>query len=164
MDHCNLLQNAVVSAYDHHRAVPVIFPKPRRIGVLANNPSRPVRLHLSHHSEMSDMSAGADLLDIILKKEDFGIEPYADQVASPPPFFGGSPPSRVSNPLVHDAEFGVESFTALQISSPLSPSSSSLHKGGCTRMKFGYKLATVRVEGFDCLNRNRQNSSISAMA
>ncbi|KAE8668959.1 ribulose bisphosphate carboxylase small chain [Hibiscus syriacus] len=111
------------------------------------------------------MSAGGpELLDIILKKEDFGIEPYADQVSSPPPFFRGSPPRRVSNPLVHDAEFGVESFAALQISSPLSPSSSSLHKGGCTRMKFGYKPATVRVEGFDCLNRNRQNSSISAMA
>ncbi|GMJ03942.1 hypothetical protein like AT3G02555 [Hibiscus trionum] len=90
------------------------------------------------------MSAVAELLDIIMKK-DFGIGQSADQVASSPPIFCGSPPSMVSNPLVHDAHFGDESLTALQILSPSSP---------CTRMKFGYKLAIVRVEGFDCLNKD----------
>ncbi|GMI66131.1 hypothetical protein like AT3G02555 [Hibiscus trionum] len=91
------------------------------------------------------MSADAELLDIIMKKRDFEIGQSADEVASSPPFFCGSPPSRVSNPLVHDAHFGDETLTALQILSPSSP---------CTRMKFGYKPATVRVEGFDCLNRD----------
>ncbi|KAK8711913.1 hypothetical protein V6N13_147169 [Hibiscus sabdariffa] len=160
MDRCNLLQNAAVSAYDHQRGSPVVCPKPRRIGVFANNLNR----HLSYQAEISDMSAGAELLDIILKKEDFGIEQSANQLASPPPYFHGSPPSRVSNPLVQDVQFGNERHAALQIPSPLSSLSSSSCKGGCTRMKFGYSPATIRVEGFDCFNRDCQNSSIPAMA
>jgi hypothetical protein len=31
-------------------------------------------------------------------------------------------------------------------------------------MSFGLKPAAVRVEGFDCLNRDRQNSSVPAVA
>ncbi|XP_021296495.1 uncharacterized protein LOC110425794 [Herrania umbratica] len=176
MNHCNLQQNATVSAYeemrglisisDHQKGGSVVCPKPRRIGVLANNPIRPLRLHMSHQAEVSDSKAGAELLDIILKKEDFGTEQSATQVASSPPFFCGSPPSRAANPLVQDARFGDERLAALstlQIPSPSSPSSSA-RKGGCVRMKFGLKPAAVRVEGFDCLNRDRQNSSIPAMA
>jgi hypothetical protein len=42
------------------------------------------------------------------------------------------------------------------------PSPSSRISGGCTWMKFGQTPAAVRVEGFDCLSRDRR--SISAMA
>ncbi|KAL4360868.1 hypothetical protein GQ457_04G023390 [Hibiscus cannabinus] len=164
MDHCNLLQNAAVSPYDHQRCIPVVCPKPRRIGVVANNHNRTLRLHLSYQAEISDMNASSELLDIILKKQDIGIEQTAEQVSSSPPFFCGSPPSRVSNPLVQDALFGDESLGPLQMLTPLSASSLSSYNGGCNRGKFGYKPAAVRVEGFDCLNRDRRNSRIPALA
>ncbi|XVE78692.1 hypothetical protein DITRI_Ditri13aG0167700 [Diplodiscus trichospermus] len=176
MNHCNLQQNAAVSAYeemrglisisDHQKGGLVVCPRPRRIEILANNSVRPLRLHMSHQADVSDSKAGAELLDIILKKEELGTEQSATQLASSPPFFCGSPPSRAANPLVQDARFGDErlaALSALQIPSPSSPSSSA-RKGGCVRMKFGLKPAAVRVEGFDCLNRDRENSSIPAMA
>ncbi|KAK1575725.1 hypothetical protein Q3G72_007834 [Acer saccharum] len=147
----------------------VVCPKPRRVGILANNPTRPLRWHMSHQAEVSDLKAGAELLDIILMKEGYGVEQSASQAASSPPFFSGSPPSRAANPLIQDARFGDEKpypLSPLQIPSPsgLSSPSSSSRKGGCVRMNFGLKPATVRVEGFDCLNRDRQNSSIPAVA
>lgn len=89
------------------------------------------------------------------------------QVASPP-FFCGSPPSRVSNPLIQDARFGDEKISPISplsmIPNPtsgMSSPSSSARKGGCN---YGNKPA-VRVEGFDCLDRdNRRNCSIPALA
>lgn len=177
MNHFNLQQSAAVSAYeelrglisisDHQKGGPVVCPKPRRIGALTNSPIRPLRLHMSHQAEGNDLKAGAELLDIILKKEDLGTEQSATHEASSPPYFCGSPPTRAANPLVQDDRFGDERFAAalstFHVPSPSSPSSSA-RKGGCVRMKFGLKPATVRVEGFDCLNRDRQNSSIPAMA
>ncbi|KAI4346876.1 hypothetical protein L6164_007739 [Bauhinia variegata] len=145
----------------------LICPKPRRVGILSNVPVRPLRLHLSQQAEGSDSKAGAELLDLILKKESYGDEQYANQVASSPPYFCGSPPVRAANPLIQDARFGDEKLNpASAISSPsgLSSPSSASRKGGCVRMKFGLKPAAVRVEGFDCLNRDRQNSSIPAVA
>ncbi|PPD95619.1 hypothetical protein GOBAR_DD07373 [Gossypium barbadense] len=132
MNRCSFQENASVSSCDHQRGGLVVCPKPRRIGVLANNPNRSLRLHLSHQAEVSDLRAGAELLDIILKKEDFGIEQSATQVASSPPFFCGSPPSRVSNPLVQDAQFR-----------------------GCVRMKFGLKPATVRENLSATISENK---------
>ncbi|CAI0451054.1 unnamed protein product [Linum tenue] len=139
---------------------PVVCPKPRRVGILANNPVRPLRWQ----ADGGDLSAGAELLDIILKK---GAEKSASQVASSPPYFCGSPPVRAANPLIRDAQFRDEKVFQNQPSpsSMLSPSAASARKGGgCVRMNFGFKPAAVRVEGFDCLNRDRQNSSIPAMA
>ncbi|KAK7271790.1 hypothetical protein RJT34_27980 [Clitoria ternatea] len=145
---------------------PVICPKPRRVGVLSNMPMRHLRWHFIQQAEGSDSKAGAELLDIMLKKESHGEE-FANQVSSSPPFFCGSPPVRAANPLAQDAQFGDEKHTpTLTISSPsglLSPSS-ALRKGGCVRMSFGLKPATVRVEGFDCLSRDCQNSRIPAVA
>ena len=74
---------------------------------------------------------------------------------------------RAANPLVQDARFGDEKYASI-LGNPSpsglpSPSSASW-EGGCARMKFGPTPATVRVEGFDCLNRDRQNSSIPAFA
>lgn len=91
--------------------------------------------------------------------------------SSPPPFFCGSPPSRVANPLIQDARFGDENFSPLSpsswvvvpaLSSGLPPSPSS-RKGGCVRSNFGNNPA-VRIEGFDCLDRDRRNCSIPALA
>ena len=100
------------------------------------------------------------------------MEQSCTEVASSPPFFCGSPPSRVANPLIQDARFGDEKIiTPLsQLSPNLPPSglsssspSSSSRKGGCIRANFGSKPA-VRVEGFDCLDRDRRNCSIPALA
>ncbi|KAM4131592.1 hypothetical protein ACJW30_01G186800 [Castanea mollissima] len=175
MNHCNLKQNAfsVVGGEEMRGSVsisdlkgPVVCPKPRRVGVLANNSLRPLRWHMSHPPEVCDSKAGAELLDIILMKEGYGMEQSATQFASSPPYFCGSPPSRSANPLIQDARFGDEKVASSVIPSPsgVSSPSSSSRKGGCVRMKFGLKPAAVRVEGFDCLNRDRQNSSIPAFA
>ncbi|CAN1227266.1 hypothetical protein LINPERPRIM_LOCUS2788 [Linum perenne] len=113
-----------------------------------------------HQADGIDVNAGAELLDIILKKS-------ATQVASSPPYFCGSPPARAANPLIKDAHFGDEKVFAMSPFANPSPSSvlsPSARKGGCARVKYGFKPAAVRVEGFDCLNRDRQNSSIPAMA
>ncbi|GKU97553.1 hypothetical protein SLEP1_g10691 [Rubroshorea leprosula] len=174
MNHCNLQQNAVVACEELRSLLsvsdpkgPLICPKPRRVGMLANNSNKSFRCYVSHQAEVYDSKAGAELLDIILRKEDFVTEQPVTPVSSSPPFFCGSPPSRAANPIVHDACFGDERLTpisTLQIPSPSGLSSPSSCKGGCVRMKFGLKPAAVRVEGFDCLNRDRQNSSIPAMA
>ena len=98
----------------------------------------------------------------------YGAESCA-QVASSPPFFSGSPPSRVSNPLIQDARFGDEKVNPISpptvsVPSGLSSSpSSSARKGGCIRANFGNNPA-VRIEGFDCLDRDRRNCSIPALA
>ncbi|VVA17973.1 PREDICTED: unknown [Prunus dulcis] len=101
----------------------------------------------------------------------FGVEQFScTEVASPHPFFSGSPPSRVANPLIQDARFGDEKLTP---SSPLSPTphpsglssspTTSARKGSFVRASFGSKPA-VRVEGFDCLDRDRRNCSIPTLA
>jgi hypothetical protein len=111
---------------------------------------------LSGADDVCDSKAGEDLLDIFRRKESVS--------SRSPPFFLGSPPSRAANPLAQDARFGDEKLNTVSPSlSPLLPSASRV-KSGCGRMKFGVKPATVRVEGFDCLNRDRPNSSIPAMA
>ncbi|KAL1211401.1 hypothetical protein V5N11_023419 [Cardamine amara subsp. amara] len=157
MNHCNLQQNVFMSRDDS-----VVCPKPRRVGILANNVIRPHRLHYSQSGgaeDVCDSKAGEDLLDIIRRKEE------SISFVSSPPFFLGSPPSRTANPLAQDALFGDEKFNLVSPSlSPLFSSASRVKGGGCGRLKFGPKPATVRVEGFDCLNRDCQNSSITAMA
>ncbi|KAE9615637.1 hypothetical protein Lal_00017357 [Lupinus albus] len=135
-----------------HQNGPVICPKPCRVGVLTNVPIQPLRWHFSQHVEGSDSKAGAELLDLILKKESYDEE-YANQVASSSPYFFGSPPVRVGNPLIKDNRFGDEEHLPMSdISSRLglpSPSSAS-HNTGYARTNYGPKTAAVRVEGFDC--------------
>ncbi|KAF2282702.1 hypothetical protein GH714_043702 [Hevea brasiliensis] len=104
----------------------VVCPKPRRVGILANNPIRPLRWHMSHQAEMCDSKAGAELLDIILMKDGHGAEQSATYLASSPPFFCGSPPTRAANPVIQDARFGDEKLALvppLLIPSPSSLSS-----------------------------------------
>ncbi|KAL1205835.1 hypothetical protein V5N11_017923 [Cardamine amara subsp. amara] len=183
MNHCNLQQNAFMSREEMMGFDPkdlVVCPKPRRVGLLANNVIRPLRLHMSQAAaDLCDSKAGAELLDIIRRKEDNGTIGQilsSSSVSSSPPYFPGSPPSRAANPLAKDARFRDEKFNTISPNSPFlqpnsatgfptpSPSPSSSSSRGCVRMKFGLKPPAVRVEGFDCLNRDRQNSSIPAMA
>ncbi|CAN4121848.1 unnamed protein product [Withania somnifera] len=176
MNHCAIQQGTFSACEDMWSSISdrkdaVVCPKPRRLGVLnANDPMRPRRWYVSHQQELCDSRAGADLLDIILAKGGGGADQSsAAQVASSPPFFCGSPPSRVSNPLIQDARFGDEKVTpisprAIPIPSGLTSSpSASTRKGGCVRANFGNNPA-VRVEGFDCLDRDRRNCSIPALA
>lgn len=170
------IQNIVVPSHEENS---VVCPKPRRLGLFnfaANeHPVRPFRWHLSCQVEPCDSnSSGSNPLDNILSKEsDFDVEQSWPVVASPPPFFCGSPPSRVANPLIQDARFGEENFSPLSPPSwavapaavsglPPSPSSSA-RKGGCVRANFGNN-PSVRIEGFDCLDRDRRNCSIPALA
>ena len=117
---------------------------------------------------------GVNISELCLTQCVHGAERSSTQVASSPPFFCGSPPSRVSNPLIQDVRFREEKqlippFSPLP-SSPIQPVSgsasspnSSSRKGGCVRANFGNNPA-VRVEGFDCLDRDRRNCSIPALA
>ncbi|KAF3649987.1 putative 50S ribosomal protein L15, chloroplastic-like [Capsicum annuum] len=169
MNHCAIQQSNVAACEEMMRSKKdaLVCPKPQRI-----SPMRSLRWHFSHQQDLCDSRSGADLLDIILPKGCVGVDQSAAQVASSPPFFCGSPPSRVSNPLIQDDRFGDERVSpvsprAIPIPSGLASSpSSSARKGpgGCvSRVNFGNNPA-VRVEGFDCLDRDRRNCSIPALA
>lgn len=171
MNHCAMQQNAFAAACEEMRApfafvdrkAPIFCPRPRRFSPLAAvvDPVRPVRWQSSHQSDFSDSNAGPDPLDIFLTKDE-----ELDQLATSPPFFCGSPPSRAANPVVHDARFGENHPPALFAPSPLTLSGPPMSpKQGCAHDKFGVLPATVRVEGFDCLNRDgRSCSGIAAVA
>ncbi|XAR52413.1 hypothetical protein NMG60_11020494 [Bertholletia excelsa] len=170
---CEEMRSSVsASVFISDRKETMVCPKPRRLSLLntvAADPIRPLRWNLSHQPEPCESRAGTELLDIILPKGGHGADQSFAQVASSPPFFCGSPPSRVSNPLIQDSRFGDEKFTpisprSIPIPSGLSSSpSSSARKGGCVRANFGDNPA-VRIEGFDCLDRDRRNCSIPALA
>ncbi|CAH9084803.1 unnamed protein product [Cuscuta epithymum] len=163
----------------------VACPKPRRVGGFFNSPSgfdavqsiKPsCYLQFGHQMEACDSESGTELLDIILTK---GGCSYGEGRAnfqtdsSLSPFFSGTPPSRSSNPLIQDTQFGHDIFDpitpTLEAIAPPPPSSppppplpSSARKnggGGCG-MKFGNKPAPVRIEGFNC----GRSCSISAVA
>lgn len=128
----------------------VICPKPRRLTQLDYT--------------VNDSKAGIDLLDIIFSKGGQDTE-HSNHINSSPPFFCGSPPSRATNPLVQDARFGDRKVNPSSPLSNMSLSPTSLTwKGGCARTKFGQKPAAVRIEGFDCLNKDRRSCNISAVA
>ncbi|TYJ43582.1 hypothetical protein E1A91_A03G162500v1 [Gossypium mustelinum] len=180
---CGIQQSEIGSCSDEMRSSgsvtvtdrkdTMVCPKPRRLGLLNtpfnDHPVRSLRWQLSHQVELCDSKEESDALDFILTKGGCGVEQSCTQVALSPPFFCGSPPSRVSNPLIQDARFGEQKN--MSPLSPVPPSSglyssspsSSSRKGSYVRANFGSKPA-VRVEGFDCLDRDRQNCSISALA
>ncbi|KAM7464334.1 hypothetical protein LguiA_032455 [Lonicera macranthoides] len=183
MNHCAIQQNAFAACEEMRGSVTVsvsisdkretvVCPKPRRLGLIntaINDPTRSLRWHISHQQELSDSKAGPELLDIIFPKGGYGAEQTCGQVASSPPYFCGSPPSRVSNPLIQDARFGDDKITPISprsipvLSGMSSSPSSASRKGGCVRANFGNNPA-VRVEGFDCLDRDSRNCSIPTLA
>ncbi|XP_031374748.1 uncharacterized protein LOC116189290 [Punica granatum] len=159
-------QNAM-GGCEEMRMEAVVCPKPRRFGLLSPSmaePIRPLRCHVNHHAMVGDSGAGSELLDMILSKGGYGGERSSTQVASSPPFFCGSPPVRAQNPVVQDARFGTETILPFSPASPTPLSSSACKGTGPARMQFGHKPAAVRIEGFDCLGRDRGNCSISAWA
>ncbi|KAL8137541.1 hypothetical protein V2J09_003542 [Rumex salicifolius] len=197
MTHCAIKQNGVVRSGEDvrnsfaasmfspdQRREAVVCPKPRRLGLLdgtVNDPSRPLRWHLSYEADLSDSKSRSELLDIILAKghgydvieTNYNNNNSAQLGSSSPPFFCGSPPSRVSNPLIQDARFLEGSSLSSSPTPPppagvsgssLSPTSASARKGGCVRASFG-KNPAVRIEGFDYLDRDRsRNCRIPALA
>ncbi|KAK3021564.1 hypothetical protein RJ639_046089 [Escallonia herrerae] len=142
----------------------VVCPKPRRIGVLNPSINDPFtsssRWHANRQAEVYDARSGSELLDMILTKGSYGSERSYNQVASSPPFFSGSPPTRASNPVIQDAQFGNDKPSPLSPAREASPSPSARKSGGCARVKYGQKPAAVRIEGFNC----RGSCSISAVA
>ncbi|KAI7749472.1 hypothetical protein M8C21_033059 [Ambrosia artemisiifolia] len=173
---CEEMRSSVSVSVSFDNGVPMVCPKPRRVSLFTttvNEPLRPLRWQISHQSEGYESRAGPELLDIIFAKSGGGYgapDQTCTQVASSPPFFSGSPPSRVSNPLIQDARFRDDKITAesprsmIPNPAPSGLSSPSPRKGGCLLSNFGNKPA-VRVEGFDCLNRdNRRNCSIATLA
>lgn len=165
------IQNVVVPS---HNEINVVCPKPRRLGLfnfsVNDHPVKPFRWHRSCQVEPCDSnSSDSNPLDNLLTKDgDFDVEQSWPVLGSSPPFFCGSPPSRVANPLIRDARFGDENCSPLSppswvvVPAPSSPSSSA-RKGGCVRANFGNN-PSVRIEGFDCLDRDRRNCSIPALA
>ncbi|KAE9588219.1 hypothetical protein Lal_00002935 [Lupinus albus] len=144
----------------------VVCPKPRRLGLLSiDNHIIPFRSPFTNYqSEIQDSGVGAELLDIIAPKGScYNPERSGGQLAStPPPFFCGSPPSRVSNPVIQDEQFGNVNVNFSSFS--MAPPATSSSARSCVRMKFGHTPAAVRIEGFDCLSRDRRNGSISVVA
>ncbi|KAG1334790.1 hypothetical protein COCNU_03G009090 [Cocos nucifera] len=167
MNHCAMQQNAFAACEEMRgassvvadRRPPVFCPKPRRLAPLstAADPVRPLRWHATHQADLSDSKAGADLLDLFLTKG-------GEQVASSPPFFCGSPPSRAANPVVQDARFGEDRPPAPIAALPVPSGSPMSPRKGFVRAQFGLKPAAVRIEGFDCLNRDRRSCGITAVA
>ncbi|KAI4347183.1 hypothetical protein L6164_008018 [Bauhinia variegata] len=161
MNHCGYQQNAFASCEMGMESM--VCPKPRRLGLFnhssINDNIRPFRWPINYQSEIEDSGVGEELLDIIRPKESYAGR-SGNQVASSPPFFCGSPPSRASNPVIQDEQFGNGNFSPFSVV----PSSPSPSARGCVSMKFGQKPAAVRIEGFDCLSRDRRNRSISAVA
>ncbi|KAK9052255.1 hypothetical protein SSX86_028883 [Deinandra increscens subsp. villosa] len=167
------MMSSVSVSVSFDNGVPMACPKPRRLSLFSttvNEPLRPLRWQMCHQSEGYESKAGPELLDIIFAKSGgYGAsDQTCTQVASSPPFFIGSPPSRVSNPLIHDTRFGDDKISPVSprsmVPNPGSSPSSSARKGGCLLSNFGNKPA-VRVEGFDCLDRdNRRNCSIPTLA
>ncbi|CAJ1936896.1 unnamed protein product [Sphenostylis stenocarpa] len=160
--YCRYQEKNSLTSCEEMRMETVICPKPRRLGLINHSSIithiRPLRHPISCQSEVEDSGVGAELLDIILPKESCYLGRSGGQVeASSPPFFCGSPPSRASNPVIQDEQFGNGSF------SPYTEASSTSARG-CAPMKFGHSPAAVRIEGFDCLNRDRSSCSISAVA
>lgn len=148
----------------------LVCPKPRRTG-LFNEPIRPSQFLQINNQQLDacELKAGTELLDIILSKGSYDVETTNFEMASSPPFFFGSPPTRASNPLIQDSQFGNDNFVPIlaipegAVAAPSPPPSFTStcarnNGGGCVPVKFGIKPAAVRIEGFNCC------SSISAVA
>ncbi|XP_073306133.1 uncharacterized protein [Primulina huaijiensis] len=138
----------------------VICPKPRRLGLnhttlYDHYPMTPCRWHICRQQEAE--AAANEVLDIILAKGNCGADQSVSQIASSPPFFPGSPPRRVSNPLIQDARFVDEKLATV------APRAIPIISGRFVQKSFGDNPA-VRVEGFDCLDKDRRHRHIPALA
>uniref|UniRef100_A0A7N0U1G7 Uncharacterized protein n=1 Tax=Kalanchoe fedtschenkoi TaxID=63787 RepID=A0A7N0U1G7_KALFE len=173
-NHCAIQQKNAYAPREDMGMDYVVCPKPRRVGFFSSS-IKPAGWHASHQADICDSKAGNELLDIILSKGGGQDAEQTHTHMASPPFFSGSPPSRVSNPLIQDARFVEEKQHAYitfstHLQRPTLPvlnsgmsSSPSSRKGGLARNNFGNNPA-VRIEGFEALDRDRRNCSISALA
>ncbi|ESQ35479.1 hypothetical protein EUTSA_v10008925mg [Eutrema salsugineum] len=165
MNSCGVQQNAEMkrSSVVSDRRDTVLCPKPRRVGVHSHHLARSLRWQVSHQMEFCESNSGSEILDFILAKGGGECEqdPTRKVTSSPPLFFTGSPPSRVSNPLTKDSLFRDELLVvATPPSAPRAtkppPPSSPRNGGGCVRA--ARNNPPVRVVGFNCLDRDRRSS------
>lgn len=151
-------QNGFVSFREIDVSKGVVCPKPRRSGANERFNTNATLLQINQEVEVCDLKAGTELLDLILTKGRYDVE-----YSNANPFFCGSPPSRASNPLIQDVNFGNDNFIPIQpfpeSALPFS-SSSRVTGGGCVPMKFGNNSAPVRIDGFNC----RGSCSVPAVA
>ncbi|CAN1754746.1 hypothetical protein LINPERHAP1_LOCUS5576, partial [Linum perenne] len=109
MNRCGYERSSTAAAIGAEETV--ICPKPRRFGALNPSihgfrllpPSPPLRRY--QFDVVDDSRAGAELFDLILSKGGYNLP-------QSPPFYSGSPPSRATNPVIEDAEFGTQRRTA----------------------------------------------------
>lgn len=160
MNHCTIQQQSFVACDDMR--VPLICPTPRRIGQLsvAADPTRSLRLQTCQQADDMDLKARVDFLDIFMHK---GGE---NQVETSP-FFCGSPPTRSDNPLIHDTRF-VEATDPVSNPNPVLQNTStpvSARSGFDHTTNYGFTPAMVRIEGFNCVQRDHnRDRRITAFA
>ncbi|KAL0920985.1 hypothetical protein M5K25_008008 [Dendrobium thyrsiflorum] len=123
---------------------PVICPKPRRTaaGDLGG-------WTLARLADPSDSVPANDLLHILLPKM---VGEPVEQSGPIQSFFCGSPPTRSTNPIVLDTRFG-EAIPVQPVQSSTKPGSSD-PQIGLDRTRHNLTANVIRIEGFDCLNRN----------
>ncbi|PKA61451.1 hypothetical protein AXF42_Ash014368 [Apostasia shenzhenica] len=133
----------------------VICPKPRR--AFAEAAIHSFRGTSAQPTEHPDLKSANQLLNVLTT---MGSDEPIHQSDLPLPFFCGSPPTRSGNPVVHDARFG-EAVLPCPVAG-LVPAPGSGRSGYA---RYGLPPATIRIEGFDCLDRDRRRSrDISAVA
>ncbi|CAM8997950.1 unnamed protein product [Rhodiola kirilowii] len=138
----------------------VVRPIPRRPGISKNDLIMSPRGQMRNPDQCENNSV-AELLDSLLRRK---LQSSSSQ--SPPYFYTGSPPVRVTNPLIQDNRFSNDEPVSLSdLSSPpasvKSSPSSSVQKGSCGRMNSVSNPAPIRVVGFRC---GSQNSGITAVS
>eukprot|EP00249_Psilotum_nudum_P008921 c21595_g1_i2 orf=660-1154(-) len=130
----------------------VICPKPRRVAFGISSVTdivTPAPRPRSQGSLAAEADAGGELLDILFRKD----AAETGSCCSSWPFFTGSPPSRASNPLIHDVQFTQKRLPPPPLIMPAKSSlgspfgtNSSLKNSSCS-VPFGAN-PSVRVEGF----------------
>lgn len=158
MNHCSI-QNSAFAAYDGMRGS-LVRPQPRRIRPLSSfpDPLCPLSWQTCNQADALDLKAAVEFDNIFLAKDS------ENQVEPSSPFCIGSPPPRSANPLINDACFmevtssnpihnpnPVVLTTSVHVTVPMPASTRS----GCANTTNNRFLPAVRVDGFDCLDRDR---------
>ncbi|EPS64057.1 hypothetical protein M569_10724 [Genlisea aurea] len=121
----------------------VVCPKPRRPSRISTGPDPSLRWIVRNQLEDCEAKAGNELILSQQVSRSFLSVSFISlfpESGFSPPFFSGSPPRRVSNPLIQDAAFVNEKRKPDAVSSPAPPPN------------FGNN-PSVRIEGFSSSSR-----------
>eukprot|EP00249_Psilotum_nudum_P010352 c22489_g1_i1 orf=435-881(+) len=124
----------------HAEGCEVVCPKPQRVALRTCGTTEPFKSVCHRRSLLpvgGDYEAGHEIMDILVRKSADG---EASNICCSPPYFCGSPPRRVGNPLVRDAHFAHPRVL---------PSSSSVQPKPLQVSSFK-SSPTIRIEGFNC--------------